>query len=335
MTEQQLRNQKLISLVENAGGIKNLDKTWEQLGAEFGMSGEAARSVYKRRYNSTTPTHTSTNEELFEEFLEWKRGHLVSVGDEPNKKEFNAVGAHLVLGCMHVPFHNKKMLDNILRMISENEFVGFHLIGDFLDLNTMSFHDNNKFPTIRGLTLDVEYKEGNKVLDEFESVLSPYSEKSFIYGNHEDRHNRYMANMQASKTPLSSPKEALRLRERGFAVHDSWSQDSVLLGEHLELIHGTYYNVHCAKKHMDVLRGSVMFAHTHRIQTYIEGNTGSFNIGCCIDLKSPAFNYAARATKAQWQNGFAVVYVDKQGDYFVQQIIVQNGKFIYNGQQYF
>lgn len=53
MTEQKLRNQKLISIVENAGGIKGTGQTWEALGKLFNMSGEAARSVYKRRQNNT------------------------------------------------------------------------------------------------------------------------------------------------------------------------------------------------------------------------------------------------------------------------------------------
>jgi hypothetical protein len=269
------------------------------------------------------------------EFLEWKNNKAVQIISKvKDQAVFNTVGHHLILGCWHVPFHNKQITNGILKMISNNDFVGFHLIGDFLDLNTLSSHDKGNFPVVKGLTIDQEYKEGSKVIDEFLAVLPKNIDKSFIYGNHEDRHNRYMANMQSAKTPISSPTDALQLREKGFNVHESWAQDKITLGKHLDLMHGTYYNQHCAKKHLDVLRGSVAFAHSHRIQSFIEGNTAGFNIGCGIDISSPVFNYAARATKSQWQNGFAVVYIDEKGDYYFNQIICHNNKFVYNGRIY-
>ena len=85
---------------------------------------------------------------------------------------------------------------------------------------------------------------------------------------------------------------------------------------------------------MDTLRGSVMFGHSHRIQSYIEGNQGSWNIGGLYDITSPAFNYADRTAKSQWQNGFALVYIDSNGDYYVNQIIANNGKFVYGNKVY-
>jgi len=143
-----------------------------------------------------------------------------------------------------------------------------------------------------------------------------------------------MSNMQSAKTPISSPAQALDLDNRGYNVLTNWEQDFIKLGNHLELIHGTYFSQHAAKKHIDTLRGSVAFAHTHRIQSYIEGQTGGFNIGCGIDLDSPAFNYASRAMKSQWQNGFAVVYIDEKGDYYFNQIIAYKGQFVYNNKLY-
>ena len=257
---------------------------------------------------------------------------------EVGKKRFMTEGRHLVLGCMHVPFHNKRMLDSVVRLLEdyEDEFSGLHLIGDFMDLNTFSSHDRGKFPAIKGLTYKQEIKESNEVLDiilntQFQKV---FKDMSYIYGNHEDRYWRFHKDMENAKRPLPSPTEALNLIERGFAVHEKWDRDYVMLGNHLQLHHGTYFNVHCAKNHLDKLRSSNMFAHTHRIQHYIEGMEGSYNIGFGGDKESPAFGYASRAMRSQWQNGAAVVTLDKDGNYFVEQLTFINNHFVYGGKIY-
>ena len=252
---------------------------------------------------------------------------------EIHSTSFPQSGRHLVFGCVHVPFHDKDMLKSMLGLLSDVEFKGIHIIGDFLDMNTFSSHDRGKFTSIPQLTYTKEINEGNKVLDMIESEQD-FEAKSYLWGNHEDRYWRYMKDMESAKRPLVSPTEGLNLIERGYTVLENWQTDFVMLGDHLQLHHGTYYNVHCAKNHLDKLRSSNMFVHTHRIQHYIEGNEGSYNIGFMGDKKSPAFNYAARPTKSQWQNGFAVVTLDDDGFYFVEQVTFINKHFIYGGKTY-
>ena len=246
------------------------------------------------------------------------------------------VGMHVVLGCWHVPFHNKTLHKGVRNLIQDykKDIKGFHLIGDFLDLNPLSSHDKGKFTAIPGLTLNQEYKAGNIALDQLTENLEDDCWKTYLYGNHEDRYNRWMRDMDNAKTPLSSPKESLKLSERGFQTKTNWSQDYFTLGKYLDIFHGIYFSIHSAKAHMDKLRGSCMYAHTHRIQQYIEGNTGSFNIGAGADFSSPAFGYASRAMKSQWQNGFAIVMIDEDGSYHTTQVICQNGRFYFGGKKY-
>ena len=251
------------------------------------------------------------------------------------KQNFTTPGSYILLGCVHVPGHNQSMINGITKLIPDlKDLKGLMLMGDFLDMNTLSFHDKGKFTAIPGLTLDEEYKQGNVVLDQLTNQLPKGIEKVFLFGNHEHRWNRYMGDMQNAKAPILSPTEALKLEERGFNVFTNWSSDYVKLGSHLELIHGQYYNTHCAKQHIDKFRGSVAFCHTHRIQMYVEGSTGGFNIGWGGDVSHPFFNYAERGTKGQWQNGFAICNIDEKGDYFMQQIFHYNNKFYFNGKVY-
>ena len=52
------------------------------------------------------------------------------------------------------------------------------------------------------------------------------------------------------------------------------------------------------------------------------------------DSNTAAFNYASRSMKKNWSNGFAIVNIDEDGYYFVEQIMWQNGKFYYAGKKY-
>jgi hypothetical protein len=246
----------------------------------------------------------------------------------------NKPGTYLVLGCVHAPAENSKLISAIVDMTSENRFDGIIFNGDFLDCNNLSSHSKGHFSAFPTMSVLDEYGNGEFVLNHLLKNIPREALKVYMYGNHEDRYWRYVSDMQNAKTPPPSPTEGLKLKEKGFVVLDNYSSDFMTLGQHLDIMHGVYYNDHCAKKHIDRFRGSVLFAHTHRIQQFVEGRTGGFNIGWLGDVTSPAFNYADRGVKASWQNGFAVVTIDDSGDYYVQQVFCNNNKFYFNGKCY-
>jgi hypothetical protein len=249
-------------------------------------------------------------------------------------KQFTKPGNYLVLGCWHVPFNNKDLTQRVFELMDSHTFEGLVINGDFLDLNTLSGHDKGKFTAIPGLTLDQEYQYGKEVLDQMVDLLPDDAAKVFLYGNHENRWQRFVGDMQNAKTPPKSPTQGLGLFENGFTVVDDYSNGYITLGKHLDVLHGVYYNTHCAKAHIDKLRGSVLFNHTHRIQSFIEGNTRGFNIGWGGDVTHRAFSYADRTTRTSWQNGFAVVTIDEEGRYYVQQVVCNDSRFVFGGKQY-
>lgn len=247
------------------------------------------------------------------------------------------IGMHILMGCNHVPFHNKRLHQGIrsLMLDYKSDIKGFHLMGDFADINTLSSHDKGRFTAVPGLTLDMEYDACNEELDMFESCLPDGVWKTYLYGNHEDRHNRWMNNMDNAKTPLLSPMDGMLLEDRGYHVKNKWSQDFFKIGTNFEIFHGIYFSIHNAKAHLDKLRTSCAYVHTHRIQNYREGEMAAYNIGTCADFWSPAFNYATRPMKAQWANGFAINMVDSQGRSNLTQIYVNpDGSFWFGGKLY-
>ena len=244
---------------------------------------------------------------------------------------------NIVLPDMHVPFHNKHLFRGICNLIKDlrPKLEGLYLIGDFMDMNSMSSHDKGKVP-IKGITLEREYKAGNKALDLIdEAIGKSKATKGYLWGNHEDRYFREAKNVDASKIGgLLHPTRNLSLVERGYIVKEYWKEDFFLLGNHLHLIHGEYTNIHTAKKHMDVEKDSVMFGHTHRVQVFIEGHMASYNIGWLGDTDSKAFKYASRASRKRWLNGFALVTIDNNGFFYPQLITCFADHFFYNGKRY-
>lgn len=266
-----------------------------------------------------------------------KGSHIVvnAIIETKEKIVNNDVGFHVSIGCMHVPFHNVKLFTAFKKFLKELNPVGFHIVGDFLDLNSLSSHDRGKLG-IKGITLDFEYKEGNRVLNEIQSCLSDKCRKSYVYGNHEDRYFRYMKDVDNAKigSAISSPTEALSLSQRGYSINEDWKNGSIGLGPHLDLVHGEFINQHCAKKHIDTYRKSIVFYHSHRIQAYLEGQTAGYNGGAMANFNSEAFGYATKAMKSSWNNGFNVIYLDENGIFNVQQIIWYNNKFTFGGKVY-
>jgi predicted phosphodiesterase len=106
------------------------------------------------------------------------------------------------------------------------------------------------------------------------------------------------------------------------------------LGKHLDIVHGVYTSIHAAKAHLDKTQHSVMFGHTHRVQCYHSGNRAAFNIGGLYDIKSKGFSYMPRFQRQLWANGFAIVNITDNGDFYVEQVNVWADKFLANGKMY-
>ena len=247
----------------------------------------------------------------------------------------------LVLPDVHRPFHNKILWDKIIKYISDNKqnIYGIVLSGDYLDLFTLGSYNENSLKNLTGITLESEYDDGIKGLDELDNALGKYKKsckKYFLYGNHEDRYFREVAKGDNAKygNSLLSPTEALRLRERGYEVKENWKDDFFTLGSYLDVIHGFYCGIHTAKKHLDMTHKSVMFGHTHRVQMYRHGDKAAYNIGWLGDVKNKVYNYMQRFQKDLWANGFAEVYINDDGNYYVNQISIYNDCFFINGKMY-
>lgn len=236
----------------------------------------------------------------------------------------------IILPDLHVPFHDKKLWQKVLSFVDYAQPYGVVLLGDFLDLYSLGSYNADSVSLLRDIDLGDEYGAGRDVLLQLELVTKNVTKKVYLYGNHEDRYWRELERGDRGKYggSLLSPTEALRLRERGYHVEESWKQGVYKIGEHLELIHGHYTPVHAAKKHLDEFQGSVVFGHTHRFQSFVEGKRGSWNIGFLGDPESKGFLYRPRSSRGKWTQGFAWVLIDDEGRHYVNPIQAWAGQFV-------
>jgi predicted phosphodiesterase len=243
---------------------------------------------------------------------------------------------YVILSDIHVPFHDQKLMLKVSQLIYELKPKGVILNGDVLDMYTLASFNHDSVNKLRDLTLDMEYTQGNLLLSALDEAMPAGCEKHFLYGNHEDRYFREVDRGDRGKygTALQSPTEALRLRERGYHVEENYRQGFVRLGTHLEVTHGNFTTINAAKAHLDAYQGSVLVGHTHRLNTFVTGKRGAWNVGFLGDPTSAGFHYESRISRDRWTQALAVVSVSGSGDFWVEVIQVHNGIFTYNGKVY-
>ena len=242
------------------------------------------------------------------------------------------VSTHLVLPDMHIPFLDQVTVQRILRMMKDIKIDGVHILGDFLDCTALSSHDLGKVN--KGVPLSQEYEIGNMYLDYFQQATHKDTIFSYIIGNHEERANRIIKMHEYNKlgSVLIPPVKALHLIDRGFTVAEDYPNGVIKVGD-IELIHGMYVSANNARKHLDKVRGNVMYGHTHAFTDYTENGITAYNIGHLVNINAPIFSYTDRFAKMNWQSGFALIRIvdDKT---FVEKIKVVNSHFIVNGLYY-
>lgn len=250
----------------------------------------------------------------------------------------NGIEQWIILPDVHRPFHNQILWGKVLQLIKDlgTSLYGINISGDFSDLYTLGSYNAESLGLLQGITLEDEYTNSRTGIIELEESSHKDVKKQFLFGNHEDRYFRELNKKDNAKygNALKNPIEALELDERGWDVKTNWKDDYFTLGEHLDVMHGMFTSVHAAYNHLLKTNHSCLFGHTHRVQSYNLGNRAAYNIGGLYDKDNKAFHYMPRIQREAWANGFARVYIDGNGYFFVEQINIWNNCFYTNGKMY-
>lgn len=226
---------------------------------------------------------------------------------------------------LHYPEHTKRLWRNILNFMGDFQPDVFALGGDNMHMESISHWNKNKRVTVEGLRLKKEYAGFQAdVLDEAEARLPEDARKIILLGNHDGEWVRDYIDEHPNMQGYAEPANNLRL--------DDWEVyeygESAEVGK-LHIIHGLYCVQHNAYKTVTVYHRNVIYGHGHTYQAHTEitpldsdAHT-AVQIPCACDMNP---DYARNKPNA-WLNGFAVFYVQPNGNFNLYPVTAIDGCF--------
>lgn len=261
----------------------------------------------------------------------------VKTDARPTGKRLTSDFTALVWGDVHFPFQSEAavfILKQVAADVSPELLIN---LGDTYDFYSISDY---RPPKDEEKDLQRTLNLGTKHLAEMLEIAEP-DRAVFLGGNHEDRWTRMMLKAREDirfRELLKVPKikrsldfqEIIGFDELGYEYRPYKESKPFVLGDKLVVMHGHYANKYAARKHLDDFGLSVLFGHTHRIQSFtrrdIRGQEAGFNIGCLCDLQ-PHYDEA----QTDWHNGFALVdfaEIDGEPYFDVTQVRIHDGKAV-------
>ena len=217
----------------------------------------------------------------------------------------------------------------VKRFIKEFKPDEIILLGDFMDVSSLSAWDYDKKRPMEGRRFGKEINRAARELD----YLQEHTKKvTYIEGNHEDRVNRYL-DKNPEMEGMIEITEQLNLEKRKIKfikMNDLYKKGNMYF------THGMYTNIHNAKKHLQALGCNICYGHQHGTQTSMQN----------MKMQSPHMAYALgtlgnkapdfmKNRPANWINQFAVFYWDdKTGMFNLYPINVIKSMFMWNGKIY-
>ncbi|MEA2036690.1 MAG: hypothetical protein U9O94_04230 [Nanoarchaeota archaeon] len=245
----------------------------------------------------------------------------------------NKVKTVVMIPDLQVPFHDKKALNLVLKYIKDTKVDEVIILGDFMDIFSLSSHADGRPGQLENHRIFDEYKQGNKVLDKIQKA-SKNCKLTYLEGNHEFRVERYYDKFPVLRGQLDVDK-CLNFKERGIKYVKCYTNGDVYQLGNAYFHHGLYINDHHAKKHVSNFGVNIFYGHTHDFQSYSKVLWGEDktivgqSLGCLCDYKQ---SYV-KGNPTSWQLGFGVFYIRPSGFFtyytpriFDYKFVAPNGK---------
>lgn len=243
----------------------------------------------------------------------------------------------IAVSCLHVPFHHKKSLNAFLKFVTWFQPNKIYLTGDILDLQPLSAFRDSKIPKVQG-SLENELKETKEVLALIRKV-APQATVYYLEGNHEKRLLDYL--VEHAPALFGYPSLTIPTMLELDRLNIQWVPDRGGRKEYRFLtIHGDVVRKNSgdtAKAELETKGISGMSGHTHRLGIYsVTDEMGTrrwYEIGTVSRYNVPYIE----GRKANWQRGFATVYVSKDNNgKNVHGVLIPivDGKICFWGQEF-
>jgi len=196
--------------------------------------------------------------------------------------------------------------------------------GDLGEWEFLMSINERKLQLISGKTYLREYDVINRELDFWKPL--PKEKLYLLLGNHDERVYKAI-----EKNPMIEGSLEWENRVDLKGVHFArWRQPDqpVRIGIPY-FAHGWYTNLHHAKKHLESFSGNIIYGHVHKFQEASKllhaqnQEIQAWAIGCLRD-RNPDWI----AGPNEWQNGFALFYLNGKKTFNVYPVNIINGTFI-------
>lgn len=203
------------------------------------------------------------------------------------------------------------------------------IVGDFLDFNCISSHNEKKPRLNEAQRISLDYEVGNQLLDELQAALGKKTKVVLIEGNHEYRMQRFVDACPQLEGSLEV-EVGLNLETRGVKYVKFWSDGSVYKIGKACFIHGRHTNEFHAKKHVIEYGTNVFYGHTHDVQSYaqvLKGDNKTIvgqSLGCLCVYNLPYM----QGRPSKWQQAFAVFHFFPDGYFNYTITRIFNHRFV-------
>ena len=240
----------------------------------------------------------------------------------------------LILTDSYFPEEDKPSINCVYKTIKKIRPDGITLAGDIGNWDTFSRHSRFSPPKCHWTDSQFlensqhEYDSINLFLDTIDKLV-PKARKRFLWGNHENWVDDFIAESKKSRAPQFDITERLMLKERGYTTYPYG--EIVSLGK-LRITHGLYTTQNHSKKHVEMMGRSILYGHCHDIQVCSKTTPENIShmawcIGCLCNL-NPDY---LRGKPQNWNHGFAIVYLHPDSMFQVDVKRITKGKVMVQG----
>lgn len=200
------------------------------------------------------------------------------------------------------------------------------VLGDLINFDYISHWVEKDLIRQEGKRLKTDFILGNRILDRIDKFTK--GKKIFLIGNHDDRLVKWIGQHPCIEG-LINLTHNLHLIERGYKVYP---QGKVYKIGHACFVHGWYWNIYHAAKHVTQMGDNIFYGHVHDIQSYTkpnyeqQPNIGQ-SLGCLCSL-NPEYR---KNRPNSWVNAFGVFYFFADGQFNHYIPIIINGRFNFAG----
>jgi hypothetical protein len=229
----------------------------------------------------------------------------------------------IALPDFQVPYHDEKAVKVIFKYLEKIRVDEVILMGDFMDIYTLSSHSKGKPGQLENKQLQKEFDAGNEMLDRIEKAARKKNKKckiTFLEGNHEFRTVRYAEEYPVLRETVDIERN-LRLKQRGIKYVLCYTKGDVYNIGNAYFHHGLYTGGNHAKKHVDNFGVNIFYGHTHDVNSQSKVLWGKDktivgqSLGCLCDYKQCYI----KGNPTNWQHAFGIFYFLPDG-YFTYYV---------------